>query len=196
MHTITNEDYYELKTMIYNGGVELLPGEYTLQSGTKLENPEARLMIKELSKLKLLNGKKVDHPVDGSKETSDCLAGVNRLLNDEEEKKQTVHGMPKSIIGLGMTRAQPQPFSPAAMGISQELPAMPGTPKTKTPQTGVQPGLEAGWVQEHTRGPQEERQFPGKFPRGVISGGRMSGGGGSSPMGGGNQSPLPPHLRG
>jgi hypothetical protein len=194
MHTINNEDYYELKSMIYNGAVELLAEVYFID-GVKVENVEAKLMLKELSKLKLFHGKKVDHPVDGSKETADCLAGVNRLLNNEEEKKMTVQGMPKAISGLGLTRAVPTPFSPAAMGINQELPTMPGAPRNRTPQTGVQPGLESEWVRDHNKGPQQERKFPGKFPRGVVSGGRMSGGG-QSPMGGQQQSILPPHLRG
>lgn len=195
MHTITNNDYYELKSMLYDGAIELLPEDYIV-NGEKFENVEAKLMFSELSKLKLFHGKKVDHPVGGSKETADCLAGVNRLLNDEEEKKTTVQGMPKSLTGLGLTRAVPTPFSPAAMGINQDLPAMPGAPRTKTPQTGIQPGLESEWVREHNKGPQQERMFPGKFPRGVISGGRMSGGGGQSPMGGQQQNILPPHLRG
>jgi hypothetical protein len=193
MHTITNEDYYQLRTMINNGAVELLPPIF-VADGVEKENVEAKLMLKELTKLKLFNGKKVDHPVDGSKETSDSLAGVNRLLNDEEEKRSTVTGMPKAITGLGMTRATPNPFSPAAMGINQELPSMPGAPRSKTPQTGVQPGLENAWVQEHNRGPQQDRKFPGKFPRGVLSGGQSSGGSGMSPTSTPNQ--LPRHLRG
>jgi intein/homing endonuclease len=61
-HTISNDDYYELRSMIYAGGVELLPAEYNY-GGIVSMNPAAGLLLTELKRLKLINGK-VDHPAE------------------------------------------------------------------------------------------------------------------------------------
>ena len=189
-HTIKDNDYFELKTMLYNQAVELLPVTYTTTDGAKVPNHEAGVLVQELRKLRLLNGKKVDHPNDGSKDVSDCLAGVNWLLNNVEETKQTVTGMPKPVLGMGFTRAQPTMLSPSSMGITHELPVQPGLPRTSTPQIGVSPIASVGWANDHPVPQQGPRRFPSSVPKAVLSGG-----GPLSQFGRGSGSQLPRHLR-
>jgi hypothetical protein len=138
MHTINDHDYGELKTMIYNNAVELLPNSYMGPDQELHPYQEGEMLLQELLQLRLLNGKRVDHPKEGSKDIADCLAGVNRLLNDPKEKKKTRPSgyMPRSILGNGLSRATPMPFSPSMFGVTQDLPVMPGRPKTLTPATG------------------------------------------------------------
>lgn len=64
-HTINREDYIALKQSLEAGYVDLLASD---------------LIVKELSNLED-TGKRVDHPLRGSKDLADCLAGIHRALN-------------------------------------------------------------------------------------------------------------------
>lgn len=138
-HTIRDNDYRELRTMVYQRAVEMLPPTYSYgnDDGVKFyENEAASLLIHELTRLKNLNNR-VDHPKDGSKDLADCLAGVNRLLNDPKQILKTRRTMPRSTMGRAFVRSSQMPFSPAQAGITTEIPSMPGLPRTSTPQTGM-----------------------------------------------------------
>lgn len=138
-HTINDKDYKELRSMIYQNAVDLLPHAFELD-GVATENRSAGLLYHELVTLKNLNGR-VDHTKTGSKDTSDCLAGVNRLLNNPKEMIEARRPMPRSILGTAFSRAQAMPFSPAQAGITQPIPDGFGIPKSSTPMTGqVLPG--------------------------------------------------------
>lgn len=190
-HTVENKDYFELRSMVYNGGVELLPSSYH-DGDTVVFNDEAELLLSELQRLQLLNGKKIDHPLEsegGSKDVADCLASVNRLLNQVGEKKKIVAGFPKGILGPGFSRASASPFSPAAQGVMGDLAAIPGMPKSPTPIGGLAPNQPLHTKQLDRPNPESTR--PSSFPRSVLSGGN---GGGMMPNPAG-QSPLPSHLR-
>jgi len=57
----TLEPYETFKSQIYN---------------RKIKYPNEEILVKELSNLELIKGKKVDHPPRGSKDVSDAVAGV------------------------------------------------------------------------------------------------------------------------
>jgi hypothetical protein len=134
MHTIRDPDYYELRSMMYQGAVDLLPQVYEAD-GKFYENKDAALLYHELLTLKNMNGR-VDHPKDSSKDSADGLAGVNRLLNNPKEAVAVRRPMPKSTLGVGFTRATGMPFSPSQAGITQAIPDGFGIPKSPTPMTG------------------------------------------------------------
>lgn len=195
-HTITDKDYFELRSMVYNGGVELLAPEYDFD-GTMRRNEDAELLIEELQRLQLMNGKKVDHPPEsegGSKDAADALCGVNRLLNHVEEKKKTMPGLPKGILGPGFTRSAASPFSPMAQGVQGDLNMVPGIPKSATPVQGISPNQPLYTKQIQTTNPVNPGR-PSLFPKSLLFGGRGGGLGISPNMGTGGKD-IPPHLRG
>ena len=192
-HTINNEDYFDLRTLVYSGAVSL-PAKFITMGNNKYEYKEVSQVIKELSELKLIGGKKVDHPPEsenGSKDLSDSLCGCAYDLNDLVEKRTSNGRLPRGSVGMGFTRATPSPFSPAANGI-MEAPGELGIKVGGSPPQGVMPGQALGWVEEYSgRMPLTPRQNSGTFPRGVVMGGGM---GGLSPQDPRNS--LPEHLRG
>jgi len=118
-HNISTDDYKLLRNVIYAGGAKLLP--YQLQQH-------------ELEKLQFLNGRKVDHPEEGSKEIADCLAGVNRLLNDFDQRQELDRRMPSSRVGVSTrahSLAMARRMGPDSAGITSENPLIghPGAPQ-------------------------------------------------------------------
>lgn len=89
-HNINRLDYDLLKSVIYSGDIELL------------EDPLTEF---ELSQLRRAEGGKVDHPEGGSKDLSDSLAGVTRLIlkDDKILKKARANnvGMPRPTLAYG-----------------------------------------------------------------------------------------------
>ena len=72
------EQYTALKEAIYAGLIHI--PNHTLPT----KNPAwPRTVTGELKELSLINGKKVDHPINGTKDVADALAGVNWLLTQE-----------------------------------------------------------------------------------------------------------------
>jgi len=191
-HTVTDKDYFELRSMIYSGGVELLPPTY-YEGDALMQNEEAALLLEELQRLQLLNGKKIDHPSEsegGSKDAADTLASVNRLLNHVDEKRKVMGRLPRGILGPGFTRSSSSPFSPAAQGVQGDLSGIPGMPKSPTPLGGLSPGQPLYTKQLNRPNPMSDA--PRLFPRPILSTG--TGGGGRLP-GAAGQSTVPPHLR-
>lgn len=119
-HNINTEDYKLLRNMIYADAIDLLPHD---------------LQRHELEKLQFKNGKKVDHPPEsegGSKEISDCLCGVNRLLNDFSVKKLGPKPLPRSIVGSSIksNSGASAAFGPQSGGVTGDNPMIghPGSP--------------------------------------------------------------------
>ena len=89
-HNINRLDYDLLKSVVYSGDIELLKDPLTEY---------------ELSQLRRAEGGKVDHPEGGSKDLSDSLAGVTRLIlkDDKILKKARANnvGMPRPTLAYG-----------------------------------------------------------------------------------------------
>ena len=150
------------------------------------------MLLEELQRLQLLNGKKVDHPPEsegGSKDVADCLASVNRLLNHVDEKRKVMGSLPRGILGPGFTRSSSSPFSPAAQGVQGDSSFIPGIPKSPTPLGGLAPGQPLYTKQLNRPNPMSDA--PRLFPRPILS----TGTGGGSVPGGAGQNTIPPHLR-
>jgi len=192
-HTIRDRDYFDLRTLIYSGAVSL-PARFIRMGEKKYEYKEVKQLIKELSQLILVNGKRVDHipeSMGGEKDLADALCGCAYSLNDLVEKRTSIGSLPRGTVGVGFTRATPDPFSPAASGI-MEVPSEFGVRKGGMPAQGVRPGQALSWVDEHS-GPMSltPRRNSGTFPRGVVMG---HGAGSLNPQDPRNS--LPEHLRG
>jgi hypothetical protein len=86
MHSVGLADYDNLMTCIYDGR---FIGYYH------------ELLLDELMRLQLINGKKVDHPPNGSKDLADALAGAVWLASSysasETEIEATIIGGEESI---------------------------------------------------------------------------------------------------
>lgn len=137
-HTIRDEDYTELRTMIYQHAVDLLSPVMEFE-GKQVQNKGAAILYHELTTLKN-TGKRVDHPKTGSKDIADCLAGCNRLLNGSKNKEKNYARqgtMPRSVLGPATTFGRTMPFSPANAGITSDVPDIVGMPKSSTPRTGM-----------------------------------------------------------
>ena len=114
-HTIRDKDYLELRMMIYSNAVELLAPTFNF-GDMDMENKDAELLIDELRKLKILNGR-VDHLPELSKDLADALAGVNWLLNSIDEKHKVVGRMPRGVLGQAMSFQAASPLSPVQAAI-------------------------------------------------------------------------------
>lgn len=168
--TITNDDYYELRSMVYAGGVEFLPEEYEF-GGLKYQNIAAGLLLTELKRLKIINGK-VDHVSEsegGSKDLADCAAGVTWALNEPEQKRHNIGGFPKGVIGPGISFISPVPFSPSSQGVQGGIEPLLGFPQGRTPIGGIPVGQ---GFNNGGRGPIQQSRGgrPSNFPKGVVSG--------------------------
>ena len=171
-HNINTDDYKLLRNVTYAGGLQLLP--HALQQH-------------ELEKLRFLNGRKVDHPDDGSKEIADCLAGNNRLLNDFDQRQELDRRMPSSRVGVSTRAAsiaQSRRMGPSAAGITSDHPLSghPGTPQQQDITTMIPMGMvdieRGGKVHVNNPGnaaPGSLRNFPQvskvRFPRSSKRGG-------------------------
>jgi len=93
-HNISRLDYDLLKSAIYAGDIELL------------KDPLTEF---ELTQLRRAEGGRVDHPEGGSKDLSDSLAGITRLiLKDSQVLKQARAsnvGMPRPTVAYGHARS-------------------------------------------------------------------------------------------
>jgi hypothetical protein len=129
MHNINFKDYCELRSMIYNGGVDFVQW--------KVEKPEDPYwwVMYELEHLINL-GQKVDHPETGTKELADCLSGVNRLLNEPNAKIDVFKKMPRAIPTMAVGYGSIRPLTAETTGVMQRdvFNGMPGVGK----QTAVQ----------------------------------------------------------
>jgi hypothetical protein len=68
-HIVAKEDYDRLKGMMKEGTLDLVA------------NP---ILKRELESLKVVNDKKVDHPLQGSKDVADCAANIVWFFNSGE----------------------------------------------------------------------------------------------------------------
>lgn len=151
-HTIRDDDYLELRTMIYQHSVDLL-SPVMMFEGKPVTNKAASVLYSELTTLKD-TGKRIDHPKTGSKDLADCLAGCNRLLNGADVKdrahvRQSV--MPRSILGPSLSMGRSMPFSPANAGITTDVPDLVGSPKSSTPRTGMMVPGYSGYARSSKR---------------------------------------------
>jgi len=181
-HTINTDDYKLLRNLVYAGGVRLL------------NHPVQR---KELEQLQLKNGKKVDHPPEedgGSKDISDCLAGVTRLLNDPEIRHEISKKMPRSTIGSSLMGSKPRPFGPEMvpeLGGSHPLAGHPGVGVN----TRITPTREIEWEGKKVVRVLEDSYGQGmrkRMPRSSTTSGTgsLTGHGGNL----GNRAPSPVEL--
>ncbi len=72
--------YEALKEAIYENRIEY--GTLMVPDGDPLQNIKHDILITELLDLKRIKGSKVDHPIDGSKDVADAVAGVVRGLTE------------------------------------------------------------------------------------------------------------------
>lgn len=81
--------YQDLKDAIYEERIEFPEYIVEIRKDTGVEKVE--ILVKELSEL-VDNGRKIDHPIDGSKDVADAVAGVTfTLMGDRRfRKKQLV----------------------------------------------------------------------------------------------------------
>jgi hypothetical protein len=122
MHTISTRDYCELRTMVYAGGVDLLP--WQLEADTD----PYWMLTWELEHL-INFGVRIDHPDNGSKDLADGLAGVNRLLNDIKAKEDVFRRLPSSVGATMIGSGKPIPLGAEQVspGISRQVfEGMPG----------------------------------------------------------------------
>lgn len=79
--------YYDLRDALYEDRIDIPPYMVHIKPGA-VEVVE--ISIKELSEL-VDNGKKVDHPPNGSKDVADCIAGVtSTLMGDRTFRRKTI----------------------------------------------------------------------------------------------------------
>jgi hypothetical protein len=69
--------YQDLKDAIYEGRIEFPPYIVTIRKESGAEDVE--ILVKELSEL-VDDGRKIDHPIEGSKDLADAVAGVTTTL--------------------------------------------------------------------------------------------------------------------
>ena len=81
--------YQDLKDAIYEERIEF--PEYIVEIRKETGVEKVEILVKELSEL-VDNGRKIDHPIDGSKDVADAVAGVTfTLMGDRRfRKKQLV----------------------------------------------------------------------------------------------------------
>jgi hypothetical protein len=111
--------YHDLREAIYEERIEFPPYLVDIYKESGTERVE--ILVKELSEL-MDTGKKIDHPVDGSKDVADAVAGVTFTLMGDRRFQRTRRNMdqgpPESnSINGGLNRKHPAvrgDFSPAA----------------------------------------------------------------------------------
>lgn len=91
--------YHDLREAIYEDRVEFPPyiAEIRRSDGT---HEQVEIAIKELSEL-VDNGKKIDHPLNGSKDVTDCMAGVTFTLMGDRRYRRNV-----TSIDIGRMRRE------------------------------------------------------------------------------------------
>jgi hypothetical protein len=79
--------YEDLREAIYDGRIEFPPYVTYINKG---DNNAVQIAVQELLQLQH-DGKKIDHPVKGSKDVADAMAGVtSTLLGDRSYRKGVV----------------------------------------------------------------------------------------------------------
>lgn len=113
--------YYDLREAIYENRIEIPP--YFVRTDRVDGSPIVEIAVKELSEL-VDNGKKVDHPINGSKDVADAIAGVVfTLMGDRRYHRRSVPAV--SAPGGRTPVSSGSPFAhPAYLGDSG-LPALP-----------------------------------------------------------------------
>lgn len=129
--------YEDLRDAIYEDRLDLPPYvTYYEVGGTE----KGQIAVKELSEIED-TGRKIDHPVNGSKDVADTLAAlvttlmvdrqfqrgvrsrnVNLSASDESQPRQAGMGNPRDLLGLGGLRAPSVPQAPMGTGLQMPLP--------------------------------------------------------------------------
>ena len=88
--------YHDLREAIYEDRIEFPPYivEISNDSGTR----KVEILVEELTHLMDM-GKKIDHPVGGSKDVADAVAGVTFTLMGDRQFK-------RGVVNLGLARAE------------------------------------------------------------------------------------------
>jgi hypothetical protein len=103
--------YHDLREALYEERIEYPPYivEYRRHDG---RTEEIEILYKELSEL-VDTGKKIDHPLHGSKDVADAVAGVtSALMGDRRYRRSTATDMSQPSAGprghdVGMTMGHP-----------------------------------------------------------------------------------------
>lgn len=133
--------YEDLRDAIYEDRIEIPPYMTYLNVG---EGELVNIAYKELSELEE-NDKKIDHPVNGSKDVADGLAGVvNTLMGDRTYRRRVSSGSSEE-------KTQMDPKDPFGYGIEESKTQLPGygdsrlqapvPPNLGTPSFPILPGL-------------------------------------------------------
>lgn len=120
--------YEDLREAIYDGRIEFPPYETYINKG---DSKRVQIAVQELQQLQH-TGKKIDHPVKGSKDVADAMAGVittllgdrsyrkgvtrpRRDLKDAEDVRLAATGTEGKVIEFDFTRPK-APEPPTTMG--------------------------------------------------------------------------------
>lgn len=111
---VQREMYMKLREWINMKRIKLPPRDFS---------PATEKLYKELEELRLLNGRRINHPPKGSKDLSDCLAAALARLIESERMfsyaKLPEGGMPQRIKPIGETKAK-EPFEDVFGGPSHD----------------------------------------------------------------------------
>lgn len=124
----TRGPYENLRDAIYEDRIEFPPYVTELDPGS---SKYAEIVIKELSELQDM-GNKIDHPIDGSKDVADSIAGVTDTLMGDSRYQRGVqsqdvtgrHGRPNTDVLAGIdTQAPRLPWDKLQTSSSSPYPA-------------------------------------------------------------------------
>lgn len=101
--------YHDLREAIYDGRIEFPPYMTYLNRG---DDEQVEIAIKELTELED-NIQKIDHPVDGSKDVADAIAGVCYTLMGDRRFRRNVVSMDSHRDQRAATGTDPRYAHPA-----------------------------------------------------------------------------------
>lgn len=116
--------YHDLREAIYEERIDFPPYMIYVQNNNGVR--EVEILVKELSEL-MDNGKKIDHPVNGSKDVADAVAGVTFTLMGDRTYRRTRINMSSSVSPQKALGTGQQNNHPAFRGQSGSAPLPPST---------------------------------------------------------------------
>lgn len=113
--------YHDLREALYEDRIEFPP--YLVDINTENGTERVEILVKELSEL-MDTGKKIDHPVHGSKDVADAVAGVTfTLMGDRRYHRKVVSlEQAREFRATGTTGQASHPAFRGDFGMSAPLP--------------------------------------------------------------------------